>query len=68
MLLVGLGVTELSMAAGLIPEAKAALREIELGRAREVALAALESDDADSARELAGGPALTPALRAGMSE
>jgi phosphoenolpyruvate-protein phosphotransferase/dihydroxyacetone kinase phosphotransfer subunit len=52
-LLTGLGVTELSMAAGLIPEAKAALREIELARAREVALAALESDDADSARELA---------------
>jgi phosphoenolpyruvate-protein phosphotransferase len=52
-LLAGLGVTELSMATGLIPEAKAALREIELGRAREVALAALESEDADSARELA---------------
>jgi phosphoenolpyruvate-protein phosphotransferase/dihydroxyacetone kinase phosphotransfer subunit len=52
-LLAGLGVIELSMAPGLIPEAKAALREIELGRAREVATAALESDDADKARELA---------------
>jgi phosphoenolpyruvate-protein kinase (PTS system EI component) len=52
-LLAGLGVTELSMAAGLIPEAKAALREIELARAREAALAALEVDDADAARELA---------------
>ncbi len=52
-LLAGLGVTELSMAAGLIPEAKAALREIELGGAREAALAALEVDDADAARELA---------------
>jgi phosphoenolpyruvate-protein phosphotransferase/dihydroxyacetone kinase phosphotransfer subunit len=52
-LLVGLGVTELSMAAGLIPEAKAALREIELARAREVALEALETPDADAARELA---------------
>jgi multiphosphoryl transfer protein len=52
-LLAGLGVTELSMAAGLIPEAKAALREIELSRAREIALRALEADDADAARELA---------------
>jgi phosphocarrier protein FPr len=52
-LLAGLGVTELSMAAGLIPEAKAALREIELARAREVALAALEVDSADVARDLA---------------
>jgi multiphosphoryl transfer protein len=52
-LLAGLGVTELSMAPGLIPEVKAALREVELARAREVALAALEVDDADAARELA---------------
>jgi phosphoenolpyruvate-protein phosphotransferase/dihydroxyacetone kinase phosphotransfer subunit len=52
-LLAGLGVTELSMAGGLIPEIKAALREIELGRAREVALAALRVDDADAARALA---------------
>jgi len=52
-LLAGLGVTELSMAVGLIPEAKAAVREIELAGAREVALAALEADDADRARELA---------------
>jgi phosphoenolpyruvate-protein phosphotransferase len=54
-LLAGLGVTELSMAAGLIAEAKAALREIELARAREVALAALEVDSADAARDLALG-------------
>ncbi len=52
-LLVGLGVTELSMAPGLVPEVKAALREVELARAREAALAALEVDDADAARELA---------------
>jgi multiphosphoryl transfer protein len=52
-LLAGLGVTELSMAPGLIPEVKAALREVELARARELALAALELDDADAARELA---------------
>jgi hypothetical protein len=37
----------------LIPEVKAALREVELARARELALAALELDDADAARELA---------------
>jgi phosphoenolpyruvate-protein phosphotransferase/dihydroxyacetone kinase phosphotransfer subunit len=52
-LLAGLGVTELSMAPGLIPEVKAALREVELVRAREVALRALEVDGADAARELA---------------
>jgi phosphoenolpyruvate-protein phosphotransferase/dihydroxyacetone kinase phosphotransfer subunit len=52
-LLAGLGVTELSMAIGLVPEAKAGLREIELARAREVARAALDASDADAARELA---------------
>ena len=52
-LLAGLGVTELSMAAALIPEAKAALREVELASARAAALAALETDDADAARALA---------------
>ena len=52
-LLAGLGVTELSMAPGLIPPTKAALREVELGSARAAAVAALETDDADSARALA---------------
>ena len=52
-LLAGLGVTELSMAAGLIPAAKAALREVDLASARAAALAALETDDADAARALA---------------
>lgn len=52
-LLAGLGVTELSMATGLIPEAKAALRGVSFTQAREAALAALETDDADAARELA---------------
>ena len=53
MLLAGLGVTELSMAAALVPEAKAALREVSLADARAAAEAALETDDADAARALA---------------
>ncbi len=52
-LLAGLGVTELSMAAALVPEAKAALREVSLADARAAAQAALETDDADAARGLA---------------
>jgi multiphosphoryl transfer protein len=52
-LLAGLGVTELSMAAALVPEVKAALREVSLADARAAAGAALETDDADSARGLA---------------
>jgi multiphosphoryl transfer protein len=52
-LLAGLGVTELSMAAGLIPEAKAALRSVEIRHARQAARAALEVDSADAARDLA---------------
>ena len=52
-LLVGLGVTELSMAAGLIPEVKAALRSVEMRQTREAALAALDVDSADAARDLA---------------
>ncbi len=51
-LLAGLGVTELSMAAGLIPEVKAALREVSLTDARAAAQAALETDDAEAARGL----------------
>ena len=52
-LLAGLGVTELSMAQALIPEAKAALREVDLPAARAAAEAALDAPDADAARALA---------------
>ena len=52
-LLAGLGVTELSMAPALIPEAKAALRAVDLADARAAAGAALDAEDADEARRLA---------------
>jgi multiphosphoryl transfer protein len=52
-LLAGLGVTELSMAPALIPEAKAALRAVDLPAARAAAEAALDAPDADAARALA---------------
>jgi phosphocarrier protein FPr len=52
-LLAGLGVTELSMAPGLVPEAKAALRAVDLADARAAAHAALDAEDADGARRLA---------------
>jgi phosphocarrier protein FPr len=52
-LLVGVGVTELSMAPALVPEVKAALREVDLEAARETAQAALEAADGDAARALA---------------
>ena len=51
-LLAGLGVTELSMAPALVPEAKAALRGVELEQARAAAHAALEVDSAAAARAL----------------
>ncbi|MGZ4275188.1 MAG: phosphoenolpyruvate--protein phosphotransferase [Solirubrobacteraceae bacterium] len=49
-LLAGLGVSELSMAAGLIPAAKEALRAIDLPVARDAARAALSDEDAAAAR------------------
>src|SRR5439155_22352804 len=52
-LLAGLGVDELSMAAPLIPAAKEALRGVTLADARAVAERALELDDADEVRRLA---------------
>jgi multiphosphoryl transfer protein len=52
-LLAGLGVTELSMAPALIPEAKAALRAVDLPAARDAAEAALDAVHADAARALA---------------
>jgi multiphosphoryl transfer protein len=51
-LLAGLGVTELSMTPELIPEVKAALREVELAEARRAALAAIDTDSAQEARAL----------------
>ena len=52
-LLTGLGVTELSVASALVPEVKAALREVSLEDARAAAQAALDTDDAEAARGLA---------------
>ncbi len=52
LLLVGLGVTELSMAPALVPEVKAALRGVELSDAQDAARQALEADDAAAARAL----------------
>ncbi len=51
-LFAGLGVTELSMAPALVPEAKAALRGIEIGHAQAAALSAIETDSAAAARAL----------------
>ncbi len=54
-LLAGLGVTELSMAPALVPDVKAALRGVELERARAAARASLEADSAVAARALGAG-------------
>ena len=51
-LFAGLGVTELSMAPALVPEAKAALRGVEIGHAQAAALSAIETDSAAAARAL----------------
>ena len=50
LLFAGLGVTELSMAPALVPEAKAALRGVDLEQARAAAEAALATDSAAAAR------------------
>jgi phosphocarrier protein FPr len=52
-MLTGLGGRELSMAPVLIPEAKEALRTLDLGAAREAAAAALDLEDAAAVREAA---------------
>ena len=52
-LLVGLGVTELSMAAPRIPDVKAALRGIDAGEAAAVAREAIAADDAQAVAALA---------------
>jgi len=54
-LLAGLGVTELSMAPALVPEAKAALRGVSMQDARDAAGQALEVDTAAAARALGAG-------------
>jgi multiphosphoryl transfer protein len=51
-LLAGLGVTELSMAGGRIPQVKAALRAVALPAAQEAAQRALAADDAADARAI----------------
>jgi phosphoenolpyruvate-protein phosphotransferase/dihydroxyacetone kinase phosphotransfer subunit len=60
MLLVGLGVSELSMAASRIPEVKEALRGIDLADARRLAERALELDDAREVRALVAGSIRPP--------
>ena len=52
-LLVGLGVTELSMAAPLVAEVKQALRSVSLADAAEAARRALDARDAAEARRFA---------------
>jgi phosphocarrier protein FPr len=52
-LLVGLGVRELSMAPPLVAEVKAALREVTIADAAEVARRALDARDASDARAMA---------------
>jgi len=52
--LLGLGVTELSMSAPAIPNVKRAVRKVDLGRARELATSALEAPSAEAVRELVG--------------
>jgi phosphocarrier protein FPr/phosphocarrier protein len=50
--LIGLGVTELSVPAGAIAETKAILRSLDLERCRAIAARALEAPDSDSVRAL----------------
>jgi phosphocarrier protein FPr/phosphocarrier protein len=54
-LLIGLGVTELSMVPGLIPEMKARVRALSMAAARALAEEALSHADAQSVRALARG-------------
>jgi phosphocarrier protein FPr/phosphocarrier protein len=50
--LIGLGVTELSVPAGAIADTKAVVRSADLGRCREIAAKSLEAPDAESVRAL----------------
>jgi phosphocarrier protein FPr len=54
-ILLGLGVRELSVAPPAVPRIKAAVRDVDLERAREVARSALACDSAAAVRALAGG-------------
>ncbi len=54
-LLLGLGVRELSMSAPAIPHVKRAIRETDLGSARELAAASLELGSAEDVRRLLRG-------------
>jgi phosphoenolpyruvate-protein kinase (PTS system EI component) len=51
-LLAGLGVTELSMAPPRIADVKEALRDLDMGRARQAAERALVADTPEQAREI----------------
>ncbi|PVZ08136.1 phosphoenolpyruvate--protein phosphotransferase [Actinomycetospora cinnamomea] len=53
-LLIGLGVRELSVAPAAVATVKQAVREVDLGRARDLATAALACPDAPSVRALLG--------------
>ncbi|HEX8094637.1 phosphoenolpyruvate--protein phosphotransferase [Jatrophihabitans sp.] len=50
--LIGLGVSELSVSARSVPAVKARVRELDLERCRSLARSALEAEDAASVREL----------------
>lgn len=52
-ILVGLGLHELSMSAGAIPEVKEGVRKVEFDEARQLADQSLLSEDADQVRSLA---------------
>jgi phosphocarrier protein FPr len=53
-LLLGLGVRELSVAPGAVPQVKQAVREVDLSRAAELAREALTAPDAGAVRALLG--------------
>jgi phosphocarrier protein FPr/phosphocarrier protein len=59
-LLIGLGVTELSMVPAIIPEMKARVRDLDLTAARALAEEALNCADASAVRALVRGFALGP--------
>lgn len=52
-ILLGLGVTELSVAPAVVPEIKSLVRDLDLAAARDHARAALACPDAASVRRLA---------------
>ena len=51
-LLLGLGVSELSVSPAVIPEIKAAVRRLDLAECRRIARTALEHRDAEATRAL----------------